>query len=64
LHNGLWDFAAWQHFIPSIVPMSQDFIWDKVVWDEAWQSPQGVKATTTPSTKKPRLNHSIVFPMG
>jgi hypothetical protein len=64
LHNGLWDFAVWQHFIPSIGPMSQDFTWDKVVCEEAWQSPQGVNATTTPKTKKPRLSHSIVFRMG
>ena len=63
LHNRLWDFAWWQHFIPSIAPMSQDLTWDRLAWDEAWQRPQGVKATTTPRTNKPRLSHSIVFRM-
>jgi hypothetical protein len=66
LHKGLWDldFDDWQHFIPLIGPISQDFIRGMPVGVDALQMPQGVKATITPKIKKTRLNTSIAFRMG
>jgi hypothetical protein len=66
LHKGLWDldFADWQHFIPLIGPISQDFICDMPAGVDALQMPQGVKATITPKIKRIRLNTSIAFRIG
>jgi hypothetical protein len=63
LQKGLWDLLEWQHFIPSIDPMPQDFIRGISFVAAALQMPQGVRATKTPSTKIIRLSKETAFRM-
>jgi len=55
------DFEAWQHFIPLMEPMPQDFICEWLASVAAEQRPQGIKVTMTPRIKKIRLSTKATF---